>query len=123
MSEKKKPMFENVTLAERLDKIKTELGKEQTNSTADIVETTTANDANETKPKLFVNGRLDRKTHKYINCSLAVLADVYADIKKYCHGGENAIFNYLLIEGLKNVKAFNTIASVDKIEIENYGKK
>jgi len=74
---------------------------------------------NKTTPKLFVSGRLDRKKQTYTAKSLILLSSLENDIKTYCRGGELAILNYLIKEGLKNVKESDAPIHVDVTELEN----
>jgi hypothetical protein len=99
-------------LAKRINQIQAELKEDTTNKKQKVPST-------KEQPKLFVNGKLDRKKHNYIMRSLALLPSIHEDIKKYCRGGDNAILNYLLQEGLKNVKASNTMINVNTHDIEN----
>jgi len=73
---------------------------------------------NNIQPKIFINGKLNRKKHKYILRSLALLESINAEIQQYCRGGENAILNYLIKEGLKSVKSFNFIIDIKAEDIE-----
>lgn len=95
-------------LAERMEKAKQEM---QTHKETDT--------ANQPKPNLFISGRLDRKKNTYIAKSLMLLSEVDEEIKIYCRGGELAILNYLIKEGLKHVKKSGTRISVDMEEIES----
>ena len=70
------------------------------------------------KPKVFINGKLNRKKHRYILRSLALLESTNTEIRQYCRGGENAILNYLIKEGLKNIKHFDSIVDVNVEDIE-----
>lgn len=70
-------------------------------------------------PKLFVSGRLDRKKQTYIAKSLILLTTLENDIKTYCRGGELAVLNYLIKEGLKNVKESGTPIHIDIAELES----
>jgi len=45
------------------------------------------------------------------------------EIKNYCRGGELAILNYLIKEGLKNVKESNVPIHVEVAELENTKSK
>ena len=73
---------------------------------------------NKPAPKLFISGRLDRKKHTYIAKSLSLLASLEEEIKLYCRGGDLTILNYLIKEGLKNVKKSAAPINVEVEEIE-----
>jgi len=98
-------------LAQKLNQIKKEL-KEKDKDTAPEAPIP------KEPPKLLISGQLDRKKHKYISCSCAVLEPLYNDIKKHCRGGSNAIFNYLMQEGLKNIKASEETIIIEAKDIE-----
>ena len=74
---------------------------------------------NKLTPKLFVSGRLDRKKQRYTAKSLVLLNSIEDDIKAYCRGGELAILNYLIKEGLRNVRESNLPIHIDMVELEN----
>jgi hypothetical protein len=70
-------------------------------------------------PKLFVSGRLDRKKQTYSAKSLILLTTLENDIKTYCRGGELAVLNYLIKEGLKNVKESGAPIHIDIADLES----
>ena len=70
-------------------------------------------------PKLFVSGRLDRKRKNYTAKSLILLTSLEEDIKTYCRGGELAVLNYLIKEGLKSVKESSVPIHIDVTELES----
>lgn len=96
------------TLAEKMDKIKKEMVSEESKTSKQ-----------DGKPKLFVSGRLDRKQHKYTAKSLILLTKLEEEIRMYCRGGDLAILNYLISEGIKKVKESEDVINVDVEEIES----
>lgn len=54
--------------------------------------------------KFHLTGRCNRKAHKYITKAFYILENLELDIKKYCNGGDVAMFNYLIHLGLNEVK-------------------
>jgi len=72
----------------------------------------------DSEPKIFISGKLNRKKNKYVLRSLALLESINVDIHRYCRGGENAILNYLIKEGLKRVKQLNSMVEVKAEKIE-----
>lgn len=74
--------------------------------------------SNNIQPKVFINGKLNRKKHNYVLRSLALLESINSEMGQYCRGGENAILNYLIKEGLKNVKQLKTIVDIHAEDIE-----
>jgi hypothetical protein len=74
---------------------------------------------NKRPPKLFVGGRLDRKKQSYRAKSLILLSSLDDEIKAYCRGGELAILNYLIKEGLKNVKEATVPIHIDVEDLES----
>ena len=128
----KQSLLGKESLAEKMQKIKSEMDMKEiaNNPHADEVsktaqkitqkaETLTQPNKNKIAPKLFVSGRLDRKKHNYIAKSLILLTQLEDEIKAYCRGGDLAILNYLIKEGLEKVKASNTPINVDIEEIES----
>jgi hypothetical protein len=103
------------SLAKKMSQIKATMESEVVESK----KKTTVKTTTEAQPKLFVNGKLDRKNKKYVLRSLALLGALNDDIQKYCRGGENAILNYLIKEGLKNVKKIDAMINVDISDIES----
>lgn len=77
-----------------------------------------AKKTNNIQPKVFINGKLNRKKHNYVLRSLALLESINTEMGQYCRGGENAILNYLIKEGLKNVKQFKTIVDIHAEDVE-----
>jgi len=59
---------------------------------------------NKLAPKFHLTGRCNRKTHKYTTKAFYILDNLEQDIKKYCNGGDVAIFNYLMHLGLNEIK-------------------
>lgn len=55
-------------------------------------------------PKLHLTGRCDRKNHKYSTKAFYILDDLGMEIKRYCNGGDVALFNYLMHLGLNEIK-------------------
>lgn len=98
-------------LAEKMKKI-----KEQINENNPLM-SIKANQV-EITPKLFVSGRLDRKKHKYSARSLTLLSKLEEEIKGYCRGGEIAVLNYLIREGLRKVKESAVTINIDMADIE-----
>lgn len=70
------------------------------------------------EPLLFVNGKLNKAEHEYINKNFFVHKGLYNDITLYCRGMDTAIFNYLLHLGLEALKLDNNHKNVDISEIE-----
>lgn len=70
------------------------------------------------QPKLFINGQLNRKQNTYVLRSLALLETLNDDIQKYCRGGENAIINYLIREGLEKIKNLPEMININASDIE-----
>ena len=54
--------------------------------------------------KFHLTGRCNRKAHKYVTKAFYILENLDVDIKKYCNGGDVALFNYLIHLGLNEVK-------------------
>lgn len=108
------------SLATRMKKIKEELDiSEEQNILQENTQGTSVVSAKKIEPKLFVSGRLDRKEHTYTAKSLILLEQLENEIKTYCRGGDLAILNYLIKEGLKKVKSLKTTTNIDMTEIEN----
>jgi hypothetical protein len=109
----KKNLLGKESLAEKMLKLKQEMNveeserKEKQPSKEKVI------------PKLFISGRLDRKKHAYTAKSLILLTKLEDEIKVYCRGGDLAILNYLIKEGLKKVKASDTPINVEMEEIES----
>ena len=126
----KQSLLGKESLAEKMQKIKNEMDvKETANiSLKDKLKTSQKGSKkteiskqlikSKTNPKLFVSGRLDRKKHNYVAKSLILLTQLEKEIKAYCRGGDLAILNYLIKEGLNKVKASNTPINVDIEDIE-----
>ena len=110
---KREQLLGKDTLAKKMSRIQEELGANTTEST-----TKSSLSLNKTSPKLFISGKLNRKKHKYTLHSLALLDSIEKDIEKYCRGGENAILNYLIKEGLKGVKKLGTMINITTADIE-----
>jgi len=108
------------SLAEKMRKIKNEMDNDESNITteAEAPKPVTKNTKNKIPPKLFINGRSDRKKHKHEPKSLMLLSYLEEEIKTYCRGGDLAILNYLIKEGIKNVKASETPINIDIDDIE-----
>lgn len=128
----KQSLLGKESLAEKMQKIKKEMDiKETPNISHDKkefkpvqksskkAEGSSQTSKNKVNPKLFVSGRLDRKKYEYVAKSLILLTQLEDEIKIYCRGGDLAILNYLIKEGLEKVKASNTPINVDIEEIEN----
>ena|ERR1700722_19987592 len=71
------------------------------------------------KPILFVNGKLNKVDHEYINKNFFVHKGLYNEISIYCKGMDTAIFNYLLHIGLQQLKTGEAHINVDISDIEN----
>lgn len=54
--------------------------------------------------KFYLEGRCDRKKHNYVNKGFYILEKLDNEIKKYCSGGDVAVFNYLMYLGLSEIK-------------------
>jgi hypothetical protein len=74
---------------------------------------------NRIEPKLFISGRLDRKKYIYTAKSLFLLSRLEDEIKAYCRGGDLVILNYLISEGLNNVKKSGKPISIEMEEFVN----
>jgi hypothetical protein len=98
-------------LAEKMKKIKEQL-KDQPSVMPEKERNTNIS------PKLFVSGRLDRKKHRYSARSLTLLCKLEDEIKTYCRGGEIAVLNYLIREGLKKIKESAITINIDMSDIE-----
>ncbi|SEG41926.1 hypothetical protein SAMN02746093_02873 [Legionella quinlivanii DSM 21216] len=59
---------------------------------------------NKTAPKFHLTGRCNRKDQKYTIKAFYILDELEQDIKKYCNGGDVALFNYLIFLGLNEIK-------------------
>ncbi len=71
------------------------------------------------EPVLFVNGKLNKTDHEYINKNFYVNKELYLKIRNYCRGMDTPVFNYLLHLGLESItKEKGIIKSVDISEIE-----
>lgn len=94
----------------------------QKKTTPPVVEVTPSEPTNATtpeiEPKLFVNGRLDRKNYTYLPRSLHILEGLLDEIHTYCKGNEVAIYQFLIHEGLKSVKTHGTSVYVDIKDME-----
>jgi hypothetical protein len=55
-------------------------------------------------PKFHLTGRCNRKLHKYSTKAFYILDGLDMEIKRYCNGGDVAIFNYLMHLGLSEIK-------------------
>jgi hypothetical protein len=99
-------------LAEKMKKIKEQLSGEKNLPKMQPKENSNIS------PKLFVSGRLDRKSHNYSARSLTLLGRLEDEIKSYCRGGEIAVLNYLIREGLRKVKDSTNTINIDMSEIE-----
>ena len=55
-------------------------------------------------PKFHLTGRCNRKIHKYTTKAFYILDGLDMEIKRYCNGGDVAIFNYLMHLGLSEIK-------------------
>jgi len=69
--------------------------------------------------KFHLTGRCNRKNNKYTTKAFYILDDLDRDIKRYCNGGDVAIFNYLIYLGLSEIKrrethSFDEISSIEK---------
>jgi hypothetical protein len=69
-------------------------------------------------PKFHLTGRCNRKLHKYTVKAFYVLENLDNEIKKYCNGGDVAIFNYLMHLGLNEIKkregqSFDEVSSME----------
>jgi len=116
-------------LANKMEKLKQEMNAEKTyNGKNDIVKPNIKTSKlpaeeeqvkNKTTPKLFISGRLDRKKYTYVAKSLSLLAELEKEIKIYCRGGDLAILNYLIKEGLKHVKMSDVPINIEVKEIES----
>jgi hypothetical protein len=104
-------------LAKKMGRIKAAL------ESTPIENKTSANARQSVQPKLFINGKLDRKKHRYTLHSLALLDSINSEIKTCCRGGENAILNYLIKEGLSNVKKLKSMLNIEATDIEAQEKK
>jgi hypothetical protein len=111
----KQSLLGKESLAEKMSRIKKEMNTEE--STEFIK--SPKNIKNKIPPKLFINGRLDRKKHNYMPKSLMLLSKLEEEIKTYCKGGDLAILNYLIKEGIKNVKAADMPINIDIDDIES----
>lgn len=115
-------------LAEKMNKLKQEMDikslgindqKKETSGVKknELIETSHQRGKSKATPKLFVSGRLDRKKDKYTAKSLILLTELENEIKIYCRGGDLAILNYLINEGLKKVKTADAPINIDVTEI------
>lgn len=73
-------------------------------------------------PLLFINGRLNRKSFKYIAKNFALLESIDEEIKKYCKGIDLTILNYLIYRGLASLKEDNKFTSIEYSDIEKHFK-
>ena len=69
--------------------------------------------------KFHLTGRCNRKTHKYVAKAFYILENLELDIKKYCNGGDVAMFNYLIHLGLNEVKKRDGQSFGEVCEIED----
>jgi hypothetical protein len=119
----KKNLLGAESLAEKMQKIKNEMegSKKQPDNRESFksipLKKTVSRKETKTNPKLFISGRLDRKKHPYTPKSLMLLTQIENEIKIYCRGGDLAILNYLIKEGLEKVKSSNETINVDMDEI------
>ena len=103
------------TLKEKLSKARMELGDLQNDNSSVIARSEEDNVDNfndlfikespsKDSPKFHLTGRCDRKNHKYSTKAFYILEDLDVEIKRYCNGGDVAVFNYLLHLGLSEIK-------------------
>jgi hypothetical protein len=106
-------------LAEKMEKLKKQFHQDNVDK-AEVTPIQVEEKAKNPKlsPKLFISGRLDRKTYKYTARSLTLLNDTLEEMNMYCKGSELAILNYLIKEGLNKVKTSSEIINVDIEDIE-----
>lgn len=109
---KREQLLGRESLVKKMDQIK------ETMKTTTGTEPENGKTFTKTQPKLFISGQLNRKHNIYVLRSLALLDALNKDLKKYCRGGENAIINYLIREGLEKVKKLPTMINVDASDIE-----
>lgn len=107
------------SLAEKMKKVKEGLASTAIPEEINEINLVKTKPVKKIPPKLFVSGRLDRKKRKYTVRSLVLLESINNEIKAYCKGGELAILNYLIKEGLESVKRAESPINVEMIEIED----
>lgn len=112
----KKDLFGTSTLAEKLKKASDEMSEETTAKPPKAELKNTEKKA-KVEPKLYISGYLDRKKRKYVARSLVIPESIDLEIKAYCKGGDLAILNYLIEQGLKNVKTSRNAISIDTNDI------
>lgn len=69
-------------------------------------------------PHIFVNGKLDKAKSRYSSKNIHVHQGLCDEMKKYCKGLDQAVFNYLIYLGLDRVKKAGSPMLVDIQEIE-----
>lgn len=111
----KKDLFGTSSLAEKLKKASEEMivtdkkaAKPQPKNTVKKLNV---------EPKLYVSGHLDRKRHKYLARSLVIPEAIESEIKAYCRGGDLAVLNYLIVQGLNSIKTSKDIINIDTKDI------
>lgn len=70
-------------------------------------------------PILFVNGRLDRKSHNYIAKNFSLLESIEKEIKKHCRGLDLSVLNYLIFRGIESIKKEDKFLAIEYSDIEN----
>jgi hypothetical protein len=104
------------SLKEKLSIARKELDNLQNDSGNDAKQLDNSEHLIKDTPKFHLTGRCDRKNHKYSTKAFYILDDLEMEIKRYCNGGDVAIFNYLMHLGLNEIKKRNS-HSFDEVSI------
>ena len=72
-----------------------------------------------TDPKLYVSGRFNRKKHSYKTKAFYINDGLDTEIKKYCHGTDITVYNYLISLGLDLIKQRSDMKTADATEVED----
>lgn len=93
------------SLKDKLSIARKELDNLQNDDINDDVKTQLESEqAIKNSPKFHLTGRCNRKIHKYTTKAFYILDGLDMEIKRYCNGGDVAIFNYLMHLGLSEIK-------------------
>lgn len=94
------------SLKEKLSKAREELDALHEEKDVSMVreEVVSNNAVNKNESKFHLTGRCNRKDQKYTTKAFYILDELDRDIKKYCNGGDVALFNYLIYLGLNEIK-------------------
>lgn len=68
--------------------------------------------------QIFVNGKLDKTKSRYLSKNIHIHQGLCDEVKQYCMGMDQAVFNYLIYLGLNSVKNAEKPIMVDIKEIE-----